>query len=548
MDARLPGTPAPIDAGTSARPPAGPLVSRRSLLFLGATGLAAVPLLGGRSASPSPVGGLRTAGSDDDVLDLRKDFGAKGDGSRDDTRAVQRLIDASARTKRVGLIPRGTYRCTASLLVPAGAQLHLDRGARLLKDWVAPTGLQDAFLRNTDLATRSNGVRITGSGTIGARDHEKTGVVIGLYGDDVLLQGFTIDTYAGGQAVMYAGNRGRIDRLTIKNSAEETGTGGIRVFGGEDFLGTDCVVESGDDCLQFAPIGNPEAEPSLYDQSILRGSFVGCTGLSTVSRFLIIALEFTGGEPGTTDMSASVQDCSFIDCSGAGSNRGIVVKNTHSAGSIERLTFTDCTVDMARAADASTQEIRIQTDATTGGSISGVTFTRTNITNPVNSTLRVGGPNITGLTFDECTFAAPSGAAPITAVVDAASDVRFRACSFSGTAAASTAAGAGTAVGASKRMLVAGPTTPVSDLSVEDSRFTGIGANIWAVDLLSVAGARISGTVFQAASGVTTARAVRVSATSTGVAIEDNDLTGLTNAAPITDRATGTTLSNNSGT
>jgi hypothetical protein len=537
MTARTPGAPAPVDADTRR----GPVVSRRSILFLGATGLAAVPLLGGRPASPSPAGGLRTVGDDDDVLNLRRDFGARGDGVRDDTRAVQRLIDASARTKRVGLIPKGTYRVTASLLVPPGTQLHLDRGARLLKDWAAPVGLQDALLRNTDLAKPSNGVRITGSGTIGARDHAQTGVVIGLYGSDVLLQGFTIDTYAGGQAVMYAGDRGRIDRITIRNSAKDTGTGGIRVFGGDGFLGTDCHVESGDDCLQFVPIGNPEAEPSLYDQSITRGSFVRCTGISTVSRFLITALEFTGGEPGTTDMASSITDCSFVECRGAGSNRGIVVKNTHSAGSIERLSFTDCTVDMAGAADASTQEIRIQTDPTSGGFIKGVTFTRTDITNPVNSTLRVGGPNISGLTFDDCTFAAPSGAAPIIAVVDAASDVAFRACSFSGTAPT------GTAVGASKRMLVAGPTTPVTNLSVADSRFTGIGANVWGIDLLSAAGARISGSVFEQAGGVTTARAVRTSATSTGVVIEDNDFIGLTNATPVTDRAQGSTIARNVG-
>jgi hypothetical protein len=516
-------------------------VSRRSLLFLGATGLAAVPLLSAGPAAPSPAGALRTVGDDDDLLDLR-DYGAKGDGARDDTRAVQRLIDASARTKRVGLVPKGTYRCTASLLVPTGTQLHLDRGARLLKDWVAPVGLQDAFLRNTDLAARSNGVRITGSGTIGARDHAKTGVVIGLFGDDVLLQGFTIDTYAGGQAVMYAGNRGRIERLTVRNSAKDTGTGGIRVFGGEDFLGTDCHVESGDDCLQFAPIGNPEAEPSLYDQSITRGSFVRCTGVSSVSRFMVALHEFTGADPGTTTaMTGSISDCSFVECTGKAANRGIVVKNTHSTGNVERLAFTDCTVDMSGAADASTQEIRIQTDATTGGSISGVTFTRTNITNPVNSTLRVGGPNISGLTFDDCAFAAPSGAAPLIAVVDAASDVTFRACSFSGTAPT------GIAVGASKRMLVAGPTTAVTNLSVEESRFTGIGANVWGIDLLAAAGARISGSVFEQADGVTTARAVRVSATSTGVVIEDNDFTGLTNATPVTDRGTGTSITGNVG-
>ncbi|MGK5169743.1 glycosyl hydrolase family 28-related protein [Geodermatophilus sp. CPCC 205761] len=516
------------------RTPSGPELSRRGLLFLGASGLAAVPFLGGPTPA-APGGGLRTVGDEENVLDL-KDFGARGDGVRDDTRAVQRLIESSARRKQIGMIPKGTYRITASLLVPSGTQLYLARGARLLKDWVAPVGLQDALLRNADLSQPLTGVQITGPGTMGARDHTKTGVVIGLYGHDVLLRDLTIDTYSGGQAIMYAGDRGRIDKVTIRNSAEETGTGGIRVFGGSDFLGTNCHVESGDDCYQFVPIGNPLAEPALYNQSIARGRFVDCTGLSTVSRFMVALLEFTGGEPGTTDMNASVTDCAFERCSGAATNRGIVVKNSHSTGSIERIAFTDCTVDMAGAADASTQEIRIQTDAGTGGAITGVTFTRTSITNPVNSILRVGGPNISGLTFDTCDFAAPSGAAPLVAVVDGASDVTFRGCSFSGTAKNATG------VATSKRLLVAGPTAPVTNLVVDGSRFTDIGNTFFGVDVMSATGATISGSTFTALAGATTARAVRVLPEAANVVIGRNDVSGISHAAPVLDRGVGTVV------
>jgi hypothetical protein len=289
------------------------------------------------------------------------------------------------------------------------------------------------------------------------------------------------------------------------------------------------------------PIGTPLAEPALYNQSITRGRFVECTGFSTVSRFMVALLEFTGGEPGTTDMNASVTDCSFEQCQGEATNRGIVVKNSHSTGSIERLTFTDCEVDMARAADASTQEIRIQTDAGTGGAIRGVTFTRTTITNPVNSTLRVGGPNISGLTFDTCDFAAPSGAAPLVAVVDGASDVTFRGCSFSGTHKN------GTGVSTSKRVLVAGPTAPVTNLVVDGSRFTDIGNTFFGVDVLSATGATITGSTFIALAGATTARAVRTMPEATNVVVEKNDLTGISHAAPILDRGVGSVVTANTG-
>jgi len=496
------------------RPTARP-VSRRTALVACGAGLAALPALDWLS----PVRAHAAA-----TLDAR-DFGATGNGTADDTAAVQKLIDEAARQGAIGLFPAGTYRCTGSLLLPPGAQLQLASGARLLKDWAATPGLANAFLRTKDFAARSDGVRITGPGSIGARDHSRTGVIIALHGHDVRLSDLTIDTYAGGQAVMYAGDRGRMDRVRIRGSAAQTGTGGIRVVGGADFLATSCDVQSGDDCLQFVPIGDPRA--LLYDMSITRGSYVGCTGTSTVSRFMVALLEWTSGEGG---MTASVTDCSFSNCRGSGTNRGIVVKNSHSSGTIQRLRFTDCSVDMSRSANADTQEIRIQTDAAAGGSIRDVTFTRTSVTRPVNSTLRVLGPRISGITFDTCTFAAPSGTANVLAVVDQADQVRFAGSSFAGTGG--------------RRLLVAGPIAPVTAFSVDDCRFTDIGNGVWGVDLVGAAGARVAGSTFRRATSATTARAVRVSATSRAVTVESNDFTGLSNPA-VTDGGSGTVLRNN---
>jgi hypothetical protein len=491
--------------------------------------LAGIPALGsGSAARPA----LSPAGRDRDVLDVR-DYGVRGNGVADDTAALQKALDASARRGAVAVLRAGTYRCTSGLLLRSGVQLQLEAGARLVKDFIAPPGMIDAFLRNADFAAKANRVRITGSGTIGAADLSCTGVVLALYGDDVLVQDITIDTFSGGQAVMYAGDRGRINRITIRGSAAETGTGGIRVVGGSGFLGTDCHVESGDDCLQFVPIGNPEAEPTLYNKTISNGSFVGCTGVSSVSRFMVTLLEFTAGEPGTTDMDASVVDCSFRDCHGSASNRGIVVKNTHSQGAIERVSFTDCTVNMANAADASTQEIRVQTDPASRGAIRDVTFTRTNMLNAKNSILRVGGPSISGLTFEDCTFTAPSGAAPLTAVVDGTDAPRFLGCTFVGAPG--------------KRVLVAGPVTPVTALSVENCRFTGIGDGFWGVDVLGAVGARVTGSTFAETAGATTARAIRVQPEVTGAVLEGNDFTAISHPQPITDRAPDTVQSGNLG-
>lgn len=60
---------------------------------------------------------------DDSVLDLRRDFGAKGDGVSDDTEALQQGIEASCRSRgkpsKVLFIPNGVYRVSQSIVVKA---------------------------------------------------------------------------------------------------------------------------------------------------------------------------------------------------------------------------------------------------------------------------------------------------------------------------------------------------------------------------------------------------------------------------------------------
>jgi polygalacturonase len=57
----------------------------------------------------------------DSVLDVRRDFGAKGNGVADDTEAMQRGIETSCRgngkQSKVLFIPNGTYRVTRTLVV-----------------------------------------------------------------------------------------------------------------------------------------------------------------------------------------------------------------------------------------------------------------------------------------------------------------------------------------------------------------------------------------------------------------------------------------------
>jgi Pectate lyase superfamily protein len=73
------------------------------------------------SATVARSADLRVRFPDDpSVIDLRREFGAKGDGKADDTAALQRAIEASCGsggTSRVLFIPDGTYRVTETLVV-----------------------------------------------------------------------------------------------------------------------------------------------------------------------------------------------------------------------------------------------------------------------------------------------------------------------------------------------------------------------------------------------------------------------------------------------
>jgi hypothetical protein len=92
-----------------------------------------------------PVGtaaGTVAAGNDSRLAGVRA-FGAVGDGTTDDTAAIQAAADALAGTGGVLLFPPGTYRRTAPIVLPiSGARVIGQGGARIVRlegfsnDWV----------------------------------------------------------------------------------------------------------------------------------------------------------------------------------------------------------------------------------------------------------------------------------------------------------------------------------------------------------------------------------------------------------------------------
>ncbi|GHU98456.1 hypothetical protein FACS1894211_02210 [Clostridia bacterium] len=102
-------------------------------LVLAAAGLSFISVTPARAASKYKIQGTEPAGGDYIVTDLNiKDLGASGDGSADDTDALETALE-TARERGGGIVyvPAGKYRLTRTVDIPSGVTL--------IGQWRAPT-------------------------------------------------------------------------------------------------------------------------------------------------------------------------------------------------------------------------------------------------------------------------------------------------------------------------------------------------------------------------------------------------------------------------
>lgn len=117
--------------------------------------------------------------SNNGVYDVR-DYGASGDGTTLDTRAIQSAIDKCSGNGGEVLFPPGTY-LTGSLYLRSNVTVYLQRGATILgsgrlEDYTAHISqvksLNDAFLRySLFYADGEKNISIEGDGTINGQGH-----------------------------------------------------------------------------------------------------------------------------------------------------------------------------------------------------------------------------------------------------------------------------------------------------------------------------------------------------------------------------------------
>ena len=237
-----------------------------------------------------------------------------------------------------------------------------------------------------NFSTKQNDIRITGNGSIYATSTAMTGILIGILGDRFHFENFNITCWAKADAISGGGDHWRGWNVTMTGSDGQLGTTGLRYQMGDGSVFGFLHIESGDDSLQYVPSGSSGS--ALFNQSITRCTYFGCTGSSAMARFMCVMNRAAGGPGG---MSNYITDSEFIACRGFGNTRAVFVLNRDSSGDIDGITFQDCSVDTL---NSQSQVFTGTTVANTGpGGVAQVTNLDTS---QLSIGLTVAGPGMVG--------------------------------------------------------------------------------------------------------------------------------------------------------
>jgi hypothetical protein len=206
--------------------------------------------------------------ADSGVVDVRADFGAKGDGAADDTAAIQKALDSRPGGNRIIYLPNGTYLVSDTLKWPAGSGPGQAHKRTILQG------------QSTD------------------------GVVIRLRDSCAGFQELTPDSknIPRGKPIIWTGQApAQRFRNAIRNLTVDTGKGnpaaiGVQFIGNNQACVRDVVIRSGD---AGGPIGldlgySPEQGPCLIENVSVRGFDVGISCWGAVDSITMVNISLAG--------------------------------------------------------------------------------------------------------------------------------------------------------------------------------------------------------------------------------------------------------------
>jgi polygalacturonase len=218
---------------------------------------------------------MTVTGSTQQVYDVMK-YGAKGDGKTNDAPAIQQAIDACSKngSGRV-LFPAGHVFMASPFNLKSGIDLHVEAGAKILANPNENVYSNSAFRDNPGEGTvwiggeNIQNVSISGQGEIDGNGVSFMGKELE---DSYVLKPFTVldprphvltiingknirikDIHIGNSAywtIHLAGcNDVVISGLSLLNSLKVRNGDGIDIDHSKNVRISDCVIESGDDCI-----------------------------------------------------------------------------------------------------------------------------------------------------------------------------------------------------------------------------------------------------------------------------------------------------------
>jgi len=248
------------------------------------------------------------------------DYGAKGDGKADDTAAIQKAIDAAAKTGGTIVLQPGVY-LSGALFLKSGTHLRLDEGADIRGvESLAGYPLTQTRVAGIEMKCpaalinvyEQSGVRISGKGRIDGdvkvwwdqywklrRDYEPRGIrwaadydcqrprLIQIYkSSNVDLAGLQLERSGFWTVHICYSQRVTVDGVTIRNNIGGKGpsTDGIDVDSSSDVLVQHCDIECNDDaiCLKAGRdadglrVNRPTGHVVIRDNTV-RGGAAGVT-------------------------------------------------------------------------------------------------------------------------------------------------------------------------------------------------------------------------------------------------------------------------------
>jgi polygalacturonase len=284
-----------------------------------------------------------------------KSYGAKGDGTTKDTRAIQAAIDDCAKTPSSTVTLSGGTFVSAPVVLKSNMTLNIDKGATLLgspdhADYPAISEFKAPGTQSLLRAANSENIAITGAGTIdgngeswwtaarATKDHGVVGVdqfrprlVVFDHCQHIRMEGVTVQNSPSWQIVPYYTDDMTIRNVRILAPARSPNTDAIDPFSSSNMVIDHVYADVGDDniAIKSGIINSPGPDEPSKNITITDCEFMHGHGLS-------IGSEIAGGAN-----NIHAERIHF-----KGTDQGIRIKANRDRGNqVYNISFKDITME-----------------------------------------------------------------------------------------------------------------------------------------------------------------------------------------------------------